>query len=194
MATLAAPNVSHFVDYQAFKDGMSWAVPPNGTLRLVSTALLSYHLFSLMPLWLFVQLFKDRAREFIAALCSQRLTDPSWVPSRLKFTSNIDREMVAETAAFSTEGMKLAYKLTDESDFEMRVRHYFSQVGHPDTEDIRLMVGPDRYDAESNDPLLRSRLFLEYMTASDLLPMDPQFNLEVCSSLVAFVPLLNCSP
>lgn len=59
--------------------------------------------------------------------------------------------------------------------------HYLTESGHPTDPDrvIDALVDGDVY---SNDPLLRSTLFLSVLTGSTLLPIKPTWSIQVCSS------------
>ena len=65
-----------------------------------------------------------------------------------------------------------SWDLVYQSYFHERLEEYLNGVGHPDHPDVRAVVGEARFLADANDPLLRTRLFLQMMTGSDLLPMD----------------------
>ncbi len=181
-ALFGAPNVSSFVDFQAFRDGMSVAVLPMANLEGVSFVNVrpraSAH--NVRP-----QLFVWRARDYVARLCNQRLEDVEWLLSKLVFSSPLNRKKIDEAAATSDEVSQDYIDVTFESAFEDRVRFYLVQPGHPDHDEVKAMVGAERFQREREDPVLRARLFLQTIHGCDLVPMDPdiQFTVGVSSHL-----------
>lgn len=87
--------------------------------------------------------------------------------------------------------MQDAIDITYEQEFEDRVRFYLTQPGHPAAEDIQELVGEPRFTNEKDDPLLRARLFLVFMTGSDLVSTAPNFHLTVRRSIRAMTFLTH---
>ncbi|RDX39855.1 hypothetical protein OH76DRAFT_515301 [Lentinus brumalis] len=111
------------------------------------------------------KLFEYRARDYLARLCSQRLEDPQVVLDHLFFErSNAETDLPIDKRF--------------EKVFADRVREFLLGVGHPDLPAVRELVGEDAFLDHKSNPLLRARLFLQMMTGSDLVPMNPNFMLK----------------
>ncbi|TFK78328.1 hypothetical protein K466DRAFT_570910 [Polyporus arcularius HHB13444] len=109
----------------------------------------------------------------LTAASYDRLEDVEWLLSKLVFSSPLNRKKIDEAAATSNEVSQDYIDITFESAFEDRVRFYLVQPGHPDHDEVKAMVGAERFQREREDPVLRARLFLQTIHGCDLVPMDP---------------------
>ncbi len=129
-------------------------------------------------------------------MCNQRLEKIETLLSHMEFASGVDRSKVDLTAVSSDEesteqgfngsGHSVSMSIADwdstfEAEFELALTHYIQQPGHPDDNGVRGLVG-SRYESEADDRLLRARLFLAFMTGSDLVPIEDTWNIKVSMS------------
>ncbi|RDX52123.1 hypothetical protein OH76DRAFT_1416737 [Lentinus brumalis] len=156
------------LDMVAFRDGFFAAHPRRS--RLLET-------------------FRGFERDYIAAMCNQRLDSVDLLLAHLDFCPAADddgmgfEDDVVEVSGKATAGVlsTLPDSVWDryfESEFEVALRYYLSQSGHPDVPIIRTMAG-NRFDTEAGDPLLRARLFLTLMSGSKLVPIEPAWKIKI---------------
>ncbi|RDX44741.1 hypothetical protein OH76DRAFT_1421217 [Lentinus brumalis] len=138
--------------------------------------------------------FRGHERDYIAAMCNQRLEDVGLLFARIDWESGVDEDNVDLTMLPSAEEMAASSDTMDgaapellpdcvwdsihEYDFELAFRHYMVQRGHPDSPIIREMVGQS-FEEQAGDPLLRARLFLTMMSGSDLVPQDEHWSIKM---------------
>lgn len=118
-------------------------------------------------------------RDFLAAMCNQRLEDPTLVISALEFRSPHDPVAVNAACEASSVMLPEAWDIHWEHEFALQLTKYLQGEGHPNHPDVRLVVGEKRFVRERHDPLLRARLFLHMMSGSDLVPHGSEWKLKV---------------
>ncbi len=139
------------------------------------------------------QTFLGRERDYLAAMCNQRLDKVDDLLALLKPESGVDHSQVDLTFLSSSDDgtsepdrqkpgtLGLADSVWDttyEADFMLALEHYIRQPGHPDTGIIKEMVG-DEWQEQAGNALLRARLFLTMMSGSDLKPIESHLKIKV---------------
>ncbi len=139
------------------------------------------------------QTFLGRERDYLAAMCNQRLDKVDDLLALLKPESGVDHSQVDLTfMSSSDDGQSEAghpkpgtlgladsvWDTTYEADFMLALEHYLRQRGHPDTRVIKEMVG-DEWQEQAGNALLRARLFLTMMSGSDLKPIEAHLKIKV---------------
>ena len=135
-------------------------------------------------------------------MCNQRLDNVGILLAHIDYDSTVDSDQVdlttlpteeASTTVGLGEQQSPAARLPDamwdvmfEHDFQLALRHYLVQRGHPDTEVIRAMVGAD-FERDRNDEFLRSRLFLRMMSGSDLIPTERDWVIKVSMLMSSYL-------
>ncbi|KAI0684305.1 hypothetical protein C8T65DRAFT_748773 [Cerioporus squamosus] len=140
-----------------------------------------------------LQTFQGLERDYLAAMCNQRLDSVDELLAHIEPQSGVDHSKIDLTfLGGSDDGpsdngerpggtLGLADNIWDstyEADFEIAFHYYIWQPGHPDTPIIREMVG-DEWEQHASDELLRARLFLTMMSGSDLMPVEPHWQIKM---------------
>ncbi len=124
-------------------------------------------------------------------MCNQRLDSVDELLAHIVINSGVNHHDVDLTFLSSDDendrggkGKKrelpdAVWDTMNETDFDLAFRHYLSEPGHPDVPVIQEMVGEEAFVRDAADPLLRARLFLAFLSGSDLKPIDPNWNIKV---------------
>ena len=176
-AVFGVRDLSRNADFLAFQLGMSCVLPTDLSLSKVSVLLIARECIALncFP----PQIFDERGREYLAALCDFRVKSAELVISHTEIISTLDRANLAEMSALSTELDDKTWDALYEEWFENRFYAYIRGVGHPDHPDVIDVVGPEVHLRARGDTVLRARMFLHTLSGSDLVPLNSDWKLKV---------------
>lgn len=125
------------------------------------------------------QIFEGQSRNYLAVMCSVRLSSVAVLLSNISFRSALN---VVALEAESSQSEVMSDQMWDalyEDSFQQKLSRYLKGTGHPDHPDVRQVVGEVVFERDRHDPLLRARLFLQMMSGSDLLPPGDDWQLKV---------------
>ncbi|KAI0360820.1 hypothetical protein OH77DRAFT_1418840 [Trametes cingulata] len=159
---LGDKDLSQHPDLIAFKDGMHHVLAPGSTL---SASL------------------NGESRDFLAFAYDCRLSSIDVLLDHLYFHSTAknhrqDDDVFSLDADDSSPIKVSDWDAINEDLFETRLRAYLRGRGHPNHPYILELVGPSADTSDQSDPLFRARAFLQLMSGSDLVPLDPDWKLK----------------
>ena len=117
--------------------------------------------------------------------------DPEVVIKALLDHSPLDVAAVNDAAGYADHMTTDSWDVYYQRLFRDYLEEYLRGSGHPDHPDVIAAVGEEEFRARVGDPLLRARLFLHMMSGSDLVPVKPDWKLEVGLESWSFVIVLG---
>ncbi|KAL7283534.1 hypothetical protein ACG7TL_002968 [Trametes sanguinea] len=155
---LGEKDVATHPDLLAFSQGLHHVLAPGSLLDIA---------------------FAGRSSEYLAFMYDRRLHQVAVLLEHLEFRSTAKPTFTMVDAVDDEHAIDDgSWDLIYEERFRTRLCEYLQGCGHPDHPHIVALLDPSVIAAAAGDSLLRGRAFLQLMSGSDLLPVDPGWKLK----------------